>query len=107
LKKRQLTVHEIKFEWDSDKAGANLKKHGVSFEEAQTVFKDPLAFIFDDEAHSVNERREIIIGHSENNRLLIVCFTEETEGVVRIFSSRPATRRERRDYEENTIFRSG
>lgn len=97
-------MHEIKFEWDSDKAGANIKKHGVSFEEAQTVFRDPLACIFDDEVHSENERREIIIGHSENNRLLIVCFTEKTEGLVRIFSSRPATGKERRDYEENAIF---
>lgn len=97
-------MHEVKFEWDNNKAEINIGKHGVSFEEAQTVFRDPLAFIFDDEAHSVEERREIIIGHSENNRLLIVCFTEETEGVVRIFSSRPAIRKERKDYEENTMF---
>lgn len=100
-------MHKANFTWDVKKAETNLRKHGVSFEEAQSVFKDPLAFIFDDEAHSVSERREIIIGHSNRNRLLIVCFTEEAEGVVRIFSSRPAVRKERKDYAENTMFRIG
>ena len=98
-------MHEVKFKWDNNKSKINIRKHRVNFEEAQTVFRDPLAFIFDDEEHSIEERREIIIGHSEKNRLLIVCFTEETEGVVRIFSSRPAIRKERKDYEENTMFR--
>ena len=98
---------EVRFEWDKNKAETNIRKHGVSFEEAQTVFRDPLAFIFDDEAHSLNERREIVIGHSESNRLLIVCFTEETEDAVRIFSSRPAVRKECKDYEENTMFGIG
>jgi len=98
-------VHEVKFEWDNSKSEINIGKHGVRFEEAQTVFRDPLSFIFDDEAHSAEEKREIIIGHSENNRLLTVCFTEETEGAVRIFSSRPAIRKERKDYEENSMFR--
>jgi uncharacterized protein len=93
-----------KFEWDDVKAETNVEKHNVSFKEALTVFKDPLAFIFDDEAHSLNEKREIIIGHSANDRLLIVCYTERRDGVVRIFSSRPATLKERRDYEENTVF---
>ena len=91
------------FGWDDVKAETNVEKHNVSFEEAQTVFRDPLAFIFDDEAHSLNERREIIVGHSANGRLLIVCYTERGDGVVRIFSSRTATRKERRDYEENTV----
>ncbi|MGE0087415.1 MAG: BrnT family toxin [Desulfococcaceae bacterium] len=100
-------MYEVKFEWDNHKAGINIGKHKVSFEEALTVFSDPLAFIFDDETHSVNEKREIIIGHSENNRLLPVCFTEQAEDIVRIFSSRPATRKERRDYEKNTIFQIG
>jgi len=94
----------LRFEWDDEKAETNIGKHNVSFDEAQTLFRDPLAFIFDDEAHSVSERREIIIGHSANDRLLIVCFTERREGVIRIFSSRPATRKERRDYEENAVF---
>ncbi len=92
----------LRFEWDDEKAGTNTRKHNVSFEEAQTVCRDPSAFIFDDEAHSVSERREIIIGHSANSRLLIVCFTGRKEEVVRIFSSRPATRRERREYEQNS-----
>jgi uncharacterized protein len=88
------------FEWDEEKAASNKKKHGVTFEEAATVFADPLAAIFDDEAHSVEEQREIIIGHSEEDRLLLVSFTERA-GAIRIISARRATKRERRDYEEN------
>ena len=91
----------LRFEWDETKDQANLGKHGVSFHEAQTVFLDPLASIFDDELHSVNELREIIIGHSSDDRLLLVCFAERETGVVRIISARRATRRERNDYEEN------
>jgi uncharacterized DUF497 family protein len=72
----------------------------VSFDEALTVFADPLARIFDDEDHSVDEQREIIIGHSVGRRLLVVCFSAR-EDIVRIFSARRATKRERRDYEEN------
>ncbi|NJP12140.1 MAG: BrnT family toxin [Leptolyngbyaceae cyanobacterium RU_5_1] len=93
----------MKFEWDESKADANLKKHGVSFEEAKTVFDNPMAVIFDDEAHSIDEQREIIIGHSRKNRLLLVSFTERSNS-IRIISARPATRREREDYEQN-IFR--
>ena len=92
----------LQFEWDKRKAEKNIKKHGVSFEESGTVFGDPLANIFDDEWHFLNERREIVIGHSENNRLLVVCFTEKVEGVIRIFSSRPVTPKERRDYGKHT-----
>ncbi len=94
----------LRFEWDRDKAAANLKKHKVSFDEASTVFDAPSAYIFDDEDHSIDEHREIIIGHSITNRLLLVCFTERTEEVVRIFSARLATKRERKDYEEHTGF---
>ena len=90
----------MKFEWDLKKAALNLSKHGVSFEEALTVFADPLAKIFDDERHSIGEQREIVIGHSINQNLLLVCFTAEAES-VRIFSAREATKRERKDYEEN------
>jgi uncharacterized DUF497 family protein len=93
----------LHFEWDDSKAGLNLKNHAVSFDEAKTVFIDPLARIFDDETHSIDEDREIIIGHSLNNRLLVVCFTERGE-VIRIISTRKATKKERNDYEEN-IFR--
>jgi uncharacterized DUF497 family protein len=92
----------VRFEWDQDKAKANFKKHGVSFDEASTVFNDPLAFVFDDEAHSASEKREIIIGHSIANRLLLVRFTERVQDTIRIFSTRTATKRERKDYEENT-----
>jgi uncharacterized DUF497 family protein len=90
----------LQFEWDEDKAASNQKKHGVTFEEAATVFADPLGAIFDDEAHSEEEQREIIVGHSANNQLLLVSFTERAGG-IRIISARRATKRERRDYEEN------
>ena len=90
----------LKFEWDRKKAASNLSKHRVSFEEALTVFADLLARIFDDEDHSLEERREIIIGHSSQSRLLVVCFTAQGES-VRIFGARTTTRRERKDYEEN------
>jgi uncharacterized protein len=90
----------LKFEWDRRKAVSNLSKHGVSFEEALSVFGDSLARIFDDEDHSADEQREIIIGHSVKERLLVVCFTAQRES-VRIFSARRATKRERKDYEEN------
>ena len=90
----------LEFEWDGDKAAANQKKHRVTFEEAATVFADPFAAIFDDDAHSEEELREIIIGHSAENRLLPVSFTERA-GAIRIISARRATKRERQDYEEN------
>ena len=92
---------DVFFEWDPQKASANLRKHGISFDEASTVFNDPLAAIFDDEDHSEGEIREIIIGHSIKNDLMVVCFTERAKGIVRIFSARLATRKERKDYEEN------
>ena len=90
----------LKFEWDPRKAASNFSKHGVSFEEALTAFADPLARIFDDEDHSVEEQREIIVGHSAKERLLVVCFTAQGES-VRIFTARKATGRERKEYEEN------
>jgi len=93
----------VEFEWDGAKAASNLDKHGVGFEEALTVFDDPLATIFDDEEHSNREPREIIVGHSDQGRLVLVIFTERSER-VRIISARPATRRERTDYEENARF---
>jgi uncharacterized DUF497 family protein len=91
----------LEFEWDEDKAASNQKKHRVTFEEASTVFADPLAAIFEDEAHSEEEQREIIIGHSADDQILLVSFTERA-GAIRIISARRATKRERRDYEENT-----
>jgi uncharacterized DUF497 family protein len=90
----------LRFDWDPKKAETNQAKHHVSFEEAMTVFADPLARIFPDEEHSVNEWREIIIGHSARHQLILVNFTG-IDDHVRIFSARKATRRERKDYEEN------
>lgn len=90
----------MKFEWDTKKAKTNQDKHGISFDEAQTVFADPLAYIFDDQWHSLGEQRELIIGHSNQKQLLIVSFTERPEGVIRIISSRLTTTKERKDYEQ-------
>ena len=91
----------MKFEWDPEKAESNLRKHGVSFEEAMTVFKDALAFIFDDEEHSQEEHREIIIGTSALRRIVLVCFVERVQNTIRIFSARRATKNEIKDYEKN------
>ncbi len=92
----------LSFEWDQRKASANLSKHGIAFDEALTVFGDPLAVIFGDEEHSEIEIREIIIGNSVRGRLLLVAFTERDQNVVRMISARKATRRERKDHEEGT-----
>ena len=91
---------DFEFEWDSPKANENLKKHRVAFEEALTVFADPFARIFDDPDHSTDETREIIIGHSVKQRMLLVSFTERS-AQVRIISARRATKRERQDYEQD------
>lgn len=90
------------FEWDDQKALSNQQKHGVAFLEAATAFADPLAAIFPDPDHSVDEIREIIIGESERNRLLVVSFTERGE-VIRIISARVATPRERKNHEDNPL----
>ncbi len=91
----------INFIWDKNKAKLNLDKHNLSFEEAATVFADPLAFIFDDEDHSRTEPRALIIGHSNKNKVIIVSFTERDKH-VRIISARKATKKEKQDYEENS-----
>jgi hypothetical protein len=87
------------FEWDKLKAGANLKKHGVPFDEALTVFADPLARIRDDPDHPVGERREIVVGNPVKGRVLVVGFTERGTK-IRIINARRATARERKNYEE-------
>jgi uncharacterized DUF497 family protein len=89
----------MEFEWDGNKADSNIEKHNVSFVEAETVFGDFLARIFDDEEHSIGEKRNGIIGHSINNRLLLVSFTERPDDIIRIISAREATPKERRKYE--------
>ena len=86
------------FEWDREKAQQNLRKHGVSFEEAVTVFYDSLATSFPDPAHSAGEFRFITFGYSARDRLLVVAHAERGE-TVRIISARVATARERRRYE--------
>lgn len=87
------------FEWYSAKASSNLKKHKVSFEEASTVFDDPLAKVFGDDDHSDNEDRELIFGHSSLMRLLVVSYVERNAR-IRLISARLATPRERQAYEK-------
>ena len=87
------------FEWRTAKAEANVRKHGVTFAEALTVFEDPLARIFDDPDHSGDEPRELVVGSSARQRLLFVSFTQRGPR-TRIISARAATRRERHDYEQ-------
>lgn len=85
----------IKFEWDAAKATANLKKHGVSFEEAQSVFYDEFAVQFFDADHSTTEERFLLLGMSTGARLLLVCHCERESGdLIRIISARRATKRE-------------
>lgn len=90
----------IKFEWDTEKAAANSRKHGVSFDEAGTVFLDQLALSGPDPDHSMGEPRYITFGISSLGRLLVVFHTYRP-GVIRIISARRVTRAERKLYEEN------
>ena len=87
------------FSWDPKKAGANLKKHGIDFREAATVFDDPLSTTFPDDPRSSAERRFVTIGISARGRTLVVAHTEAQQS-IRIISARQATRRERKFYEE-------
>jgi hypothetical protein len=79
---------KICFDWDPARALGSVEKHGISFAEASTVFDDPLAAIFADEFHFTDEYQKIIIGHSLSGQLLLVCFTERDESIMRIFSVR-------------------
>ena len=89
----------IEFEWDPAKAELNLKEHGVSFEEATTVFRDTLSITIIDPDHTNSEHRFIDIGMSHLRRLLVVSYTERKDK-IRIISARRATRAERKNYEE-------
>ena len=89
----------ISFEWDPAKAEANRRKHGIGFDEAATIFGDPISLTITDEQHSEAEPRFITIGSSVRSRLLVVVHTDRGEA-IRIISAREATRRERRTYEE-------
>jgi uncharacterized DUF497 family protein len=88
------------FEWDAEKAAANVRKHGVSFDEAVTAFGDPLSVLLLDPHHSTSEERYLVLGMSAAGRLLVVAFVERPPR-TRIISARLATRREREDYEES------
>ncbi|MDX9992845.1 MAG: BrnT family toxin [Anaerolineales bacterium] len=91
----------VRIEWDSRKAATNRRKHGISFDEASTIFDDPLALIFPDDEHSSDELRELMIGHSVQDKLVLVSFTEREPDIIRIISARLATRKEIKDYEKN------
>lgn len=88
----------LEFEWDAAKASENLKKHKVSFEEAKSVFNDPLLLTFPDPEHSDEEHRSINIGVSSHLRIILVVFTDR-KGKLRIISSRKATAKEKKLYE--------
>ena len=87
------------FEWDPAKAASNLRKHGVSFEEATTAFGDPLSLQLSDPSHSAREERFLVLGVSAQARLLVVAYADRGP-LTRIISARLASRRERRRYEE-------
>ena len=89
----------IRFEWDPAKDVSNIEKHGISFEEAATIFGDPLSITIDDPDHSTTEIRLLTLGISVQNRLIVVIHTDRAE-TIRLISARIATPRERRNYEQ-------
>lgn len=92
----------LKFQWDNIKAASNLKKHGVSFNEAKSVFYDEFAVQFFDKENSDSEDRFLLLGFSDEARMLIVCHCERDEGnTIRIISARAATKNESKHYEGN------
>lgn len=92
-------MSETQFEWDNNKAAKNLRKHQVPFDEAASVFDDPMFITVVDEEHSVDEERYITIGISKHGRLLVVAHTDR-EGQIRVISARKATRKEANFYAE-------
>ncbi len=90
----------MRFAWDQKKASSNLVKHSISFEEGLTVFGDPLSNTFPDQDHSIEEQRFVIIGLSDQGRILVVAHTDDGE-LVRIVSAREAAHGERKSYEES------
>lgn len=89
----------LRFTWDPAKAAANLRKHGISFMEASTAFADPLSITIPDPDHSVSEERFVLIGLSHREHLVVVAHVQRGD-LIRIINARPATRRERKTYEE-------
>ena len=96
----QYKYGNLTFAWDRRKAATNRQKHGIAFEEAVTVFADPLARVYDDPDHSAQELRFLLVGHSMLGRLLLVVHAERGD-IIRIISARKPTPRERRDYKAN------
>ena len=96
-----IIISDIEFVWDEEKNKKNIKKHGVSFEEAVTVFYDEDAIVFDDPDHSVEENRFLIIGVSMTDKLCIVshCYRDD-DNIIRIISARPAVKKEKKYYNE-------
>ena len=90
---------KLQFEWDPEKAKANLKKHNIGFEEASTIFEDPQFISFLDEEHSAEEERQITIGLSNKTRLLMAAHTQRKQH-IRIVSARKATKNEEKFYNE-------
>ena len=98
------TPFRYTFDWDPNKAVANRRKHGVGFEQAATVFSDPLALSIYDDDYSDQQERWITLGKADNGQLLVVVHTHQevspTESAIRLISARPATKHEQRDYEQ-------
>ena len=89
----------LKFEWDRRKAVLNIKKHGVSFEDAATAFGDPLSVTIHDPKHSDDEDRFLLLGETQDKKLVVVAHTDRKD-TIRLINARPATRQERKDYEK-------
>ena len=93
-------MNSIKFEWEASKAASNIQKHGVTFEEARTVFFDERARLINDPDHSESEERSILLGFSSSLRVIVVCHCYRSEGnVIRIISARKATATEKKAYD--------
>jgi hypothetical protein len=92
-------VNKLEFEWDPRKAAANLLRHGITFEDAATVFGDPLALTVSDPDHSEREHRFITMGETALGKIVVVSHTDRDD-VIRIISARPATRKEHHEYTE-------
>ena len=90
----------LKFEWDKRKAVLNIKKHGVSFENAATAFGDPLSVTIHDPKHSYDEDRFLLLGKTQDKKLVVVAHTDRKD-TIRLINARPATRQERVDYEKS------
>lgn len=91
----------MSFEWDDNKAAINEQKHGISFAEAITVLSDPLELTIPDPDHSQGEFRFLSIGRSDQGTLLVVAYTEREPAIIRLISARPATKYERKQYEQS------